>query len=85
MGERFYRRARCLNDGAYRARVSGMSVAEIIREIPRLSLAERRMLAAKIVELEPERETLDICDHLADEAMQVLDRMEEDDARRSKG
>jgi hypothetical protein len=62
-----------------------MSVVEIIQEIPRLSLAERRMLAAKIVELEPDRETLDLCDHLADEAMQVLDRMEEDDARRSKG
>jgi hypothetical protein len=45
-----------------------MSVAEIIQEIPPLSLAER--------------ETLDICDHLADEAMQVLDRMEEDDTRR---
>ncbi len=43
------------------------------------------MLAAKIVELEPDRETLDLCDHLADEALQVLDRMEEDDARRSKG
>lgn len=59
-----------------------MSVAEIIREIPKLSLAERRLLAAKIVELEPERETLDISDHLADEAMQVLDRMEEEDAQR---
>ena len=43
------------------------------------------MLAAKIVELEPDRETLDTCDHLADESMQVLDRMEEDDARRSQG
>ena len=64
---------------------SPMSVAEIIEEIPHLSLAERRMLAAKIVELEPDRETLDTCDHLADESMQVLDRMEEDDARRSQG
>ena len=62
-----------------------MSVAEIIQEIPKLSLAERRLLAAKITELEPDRETLDLCDHLADEAMQVLDRMEEEDARRAKG
>ncbi|MCE0521670.1 MAG: hypothetical protein LV480_02025 [Methylacidiphilales bacterium] len=53
-----------------------MSVAEIIQEIPRLSLAERRMLVAKIVELEPDRETLDTCDRLADEALQVLDRMD---------
>jgi hypothetical protein len=62
-----------------------MSVAEIMREIPRLSLAERRMLATKLLELEPDRETLEMCDHLADEAMQVLDQMEKDDARRSQG
>ena len=62
-----------------------MSVAEIMREIPRLSLAERRMLANKLLELEPDRETLEMCDHLADEAMQVLDQMEKDDARRSQG
>ncbi len=61
-----------------------MSVTEIIQEIPRLSLAERRLLAAKIVELEPERETLEMCDHLAGEAMQVLDRMEDEDARGTK-
>ena len=62
-----------------------MSVAEIMQEIPRLSLAERRMLAIKLLELEPGREAMDMCDHLADEALQVLDRMEEDDARREKG
>jgi hypothetical protein len=62
-----------------------MSVAEIMREIPRLSLPERRMLASKLLELEPERETLQQCDQLSDEALQVLDRMEEDDARRSQG
>ncbi len=76
---------RCLNGGQARTTLPEMSMAEIIQEIPHLSLAERRMLAAKIVELEPDRETLDICDHLADEAMQVLDRLEEDDARRAKG
>ena len=59
-----------------------MSVAEIMREIPRLSLPERRMLANKLLELEPERETLAMCDSLADEALQILDRMEESDARR---
>jgi hypothetical protein len=62
-----------------------MSVAEIIQEIPRLSLAERRMLANKLQELEPDRETIDMCDHLADEALQILDGMEQDDARRTKG
>jgi len=37
------------------------------------------------MKLMPDGETLDICDHLADEAMQILDRMEEDDAHRAKG
>ena len=62
-----------------------MSVAEIMQEIPRLSLPERRMLANKLLELEPGRETLDMCDQLTDEALQTLDRMEEDDARRIQG
>ena len=60
-----------------------MSVAEIMQEIPRLSLPERRMLANKLLELEPDRETLERCDSLADEALQILDRMEESDARRA--
>jgi hypothetical protein len=59
-----------------------MSVAEILREIPRLSLPERRLLTNKLQELEPERETLETCDQLTDESLQILDRMEEDDARR---
>jgi len=43
------------------------------------------MLANKLLELEPGRETLDLCDQLTDEALQTLDRMEEDDARRIQG
>jgi hypothetical protein len=62
-----------------------MSVTEIIQEIPRLSLAERRMLAAKIVELEPDREVLEMCDRLTDESLQILDKMEGDDAHRLQG
>lgn len=62
-----------------------MSVAEIMQEIPRLSLSERRMLTLKLMELEPEKEALDMCDHLTDAALQVLDRMEEDDGRRLQG
>ena len=62
-----------------------MSVAEIMQEIPRLSLPERRMLTNKLLELEPGRETLEMCDQLADEALKILDRMEEDDGRRIQG
>lgn len=62
-----------------------MSVTEIMQEIPRLSLLERRMLTSKLLELEPGRDVLEQCDQLADEALQILDRMEEDDARRTQG
>ena len=62
-----------------------MSVAEIIQEIPRLSLPERRLLAIKLTELEPGRDILEACDQLADQALQVLDRMEEEDGRRLQG
>jgi len=62
-----------------------MSVAEIMQEIPKLSLPERRMLTNKLLELEPGREILEMSDQLADEALQILDKMEEDDARRIQG
>ena len=62
-----------------------MSVTEIMQEIPRLSLPERRMLTNKLLELEPERETLEMCDQLTGEALQLLDQMEEDDARGAQG
>lgn len=60
-----------------------MSMAEIIDELPRLTLAERRALCTRIQQLEPEQEMLDLCDTLAFEAVQILDRMEEEDARRT--
>jgi hypothetical protein len=62
-----------------------MGVAEIMQELPKLSLPERRMLTIKLLELEPGRETLELCDQLADEALQVLDQMEKDDARGLQG
>lgn len=62
-----------------------MSIAEIINELPRLTLAERRAVCTRIQELEPEQETLDLCDSLALEAVQILDRMEAEDARRTQG
>ena len=62
-----------------------MSVAEIMQEIPHLSLPERRMLTNKLLELEPGREVLEQCDQLADEALQMLDQREENDARRAQG
>ncbi len=43
------------------------------------------MRAAEIMELEPNRETLDPCNSLTDEALLTPDRMEENDARRAQG
>jgi hypothetical protein len=63
---------------------STMSMTQIIEELPRLTLAERRALCTRIQELEPEQETLDLCDTLALDAVQMLDRMEEEDARRAQ-
>jgi hypothetical protein len=60
-----------------------MSMTEIINELPRLTLAERRALCTRIQELEPEQDALDMCDALSLEAVQMLDKMEEDDARRA--
>jgi hypothetical protein len=62
-----------------------MSMTEIIEELPRLTLAERRALCTRIQELEPERDALDTCDALTLEAMQMLDKVEDDDARRVQG
>jgi len=42
-------------------------------------------LTNKLLELEPGREILEMCDQLADESLQILDRMEEDDGRRVQG
>jgi hypothetical protein len=57
-----------------------MSLTEIVEELPRLSLHERRTLVRTIIDLEPDRDELEMCDHMADKAMQILDRMEAEDA-----
>ncbi len=60
-----------------------MSLVEIIEELPRLTLAQRRVLCAKIQELESEHTELELCNQVADEALLILDQMEEKDARRT--
>lgn len=61
-----------------------MSVAEIIQEIPRLSLDELRVLAAKIGEMVPETNTHEMCDHLKTETTRLLIRLERREARRPR-
>ncbi len=59
-----------------------MSTAEILEEIPKLTSAERRRLLDRIMEVEDEAVVLDAMRHTADEAFQILDAMEAEDASR---
>ncbi len=59
-----------------------MSSAEIIRELPKLTEAERRAVRQKLVELAAENEEIAACDQAALDGALMLDRMEEEDARR---
>jgi hypothetical protein len=53
-----------------------MSFSEILKEIPKLSLTERREIFLQVLSLEPEEEDLAICDHAASEGFSMLDLME---------
>ena len=59
-----------------------MSTAEIIRELPRLTEAERRTIRQKLLELAAENEEIRLCDQTALEGAMLLDQLEEEDARR---
>ncbi len=61
-------------------KLRNMSASDMIAELPKLSLSERRRLAEAIFELEEEAIHLRDCDRRADENFRVLDLMEEDDA-----
>lgn len=53
-----------------------MSLAEILEEIPKLTLAERREISLHVLSVEPEEEDLAICDHNAAEGFYMLDLLE---------
>jgi hypothetical protein len=59
-----------------------MSAAEIVNELPKLSEAERRLIRQKLLELAEQDENVAICNQTALEGAMLLDRMEEEDARR---
>lgn len=62
-----------------------MSAAEIIAQLPKLSLTERRQLAGAIFDLETEAELLRDCDRRADEHFAILDAMEDEDGSTRAG
>jgi hypothetical protein len=59
-----------------------VGTAEIIRELPKLTEVERRTIRLKLVELAAENEEVRLCDQTAMEGAMLLDRLEEEDARR---
>ena len=62
-----------------------MSATEILSELPKLKREERRAIARRVFELEEEREELDWATQAADQAFQMLDKMEDEDASASRG
>jgi len=55
-----------------------MSAAEIIAELPRMTVRERREIARRLFDLEADAEALRTADETADQAFQILDQMEGD-------
>jgi 2-hydroxychromene-2-carboxylate isomerase len=59
-----------------------MSAAEIINELPKLTEADRRAVRQRLLELAEENEAVALCDQAAIDGAKLLDRMEDEDARR---
>ena len=60
----------------------GMSVAEIISELPRLTESDRRAIRQRLLEIANADPDVAVCNQSASEGAMLLDRMEDDDARR---
>ena len=60
-----------------------MSASDIIKELPRLTEAERRHIREVLLEIANENPDVALCNQSALDGAQLLDRMEEDDARYS--
>jgi hypothetical protein len=60
-----------------------MSATDIIKELPRLTEADRRHIREVLLEIANENPDVALCNHSALDGAQLLDRMEDDDARHS--
>jgi hypothetical protein len=59
-----------------------MSAAEIISELPKLTEVDRRAIRQMLLEIASRHEDVAACNEAATEGAMMLDRMEEEDARR---
>ena len=62
-----------------------MSASEIIKELPKLSEAERRAIREGLLELANQDPNVGFCNQAALDGALMLDRMEDEDARRQGG
>jgi hypothetical protein len=61
-----------------------MSAAEIMAELPRMTVRERREIARRLLELEVDADALRTADETADQAFQLLDKMEGDGSAKTR-
>lgn len=59
-----------------------MSALEIIRELPRLTEADRRAIRDVLLTIANENPDVALCNQTAQEGAMMLDRMEDEDGRR---
>ena len=59
-----------------------MSATEIINELPKLTEAELRMVRQRLIEIASQNQDIDLCNQTALDGAVMLDRMEDEDARR---
>lgn len=62
-----------------------VSASEIIKELPKLSEAERRAIREGLLEIANQDPDVALCNQAALDGALMLDRMEEEDARRHFG
>ena len=61
-----------------------MSATEIVAELPRMSVRERRQIARRLLELEADADALRTADETADQGFQILDQMEGDGSAKAR-
>ncbi len=62
-----------------------VSASEIIKELPKLSEAERRAVRQGLLEIANQDSDVSLCNQAALAGALMLDRMEDEDARRQSG
>jgi hypothetical protein len=59
-----------------------VSAIEIIKELPKLTEAERRAIREGLLDLANQNDDVSLCNQAALEGVMMFDRMEDEDARR---